>query len=132
MKINVEITYDPKHDEWNATQNPIILKPGTTEIVWNIKLTNRAGAIRFGTNDLYRGIAFNRRDWPGTVPKGNEEQWHTVINDRLPPYTETQRYHYTVNAVYTPRDAEVSEMKSWDPEVDETSDPPPPVKPPVK
>ena len=132
MKTEVEITYHPLLDEWEATQNPIVLKPGITAIVWTIKTTNRAGEIRFGTDDLFRGISFNRHDWPGTVPKGTSEQWHTVINDQLPPYSETQHFHYTVNAVYTPRDAEVSEMKSWDPEVDETSDPPPPVKPPVK
>jgi hypothetical protein len=128
MKINVEITYDPLHDEWDATQNPIVLKPGISEIAWTVKLTEPAGAISFSTEPDFRGITFNKRDWPGTIPKGNSETWHTTINDDLPPYSETQHFHYTVNTLYTPTGAAVAEKKSWDPEVDERADPPPPVK----
>jgi hypothetical protein len=128
MDIDVVITFDPAKNRWHATDNPIVLKPGTTRINWTIKLTEPTGDITFGNQPDFRGISFNNHDWPGSLPVGTQKLWTTEITDDLPPFSDTARFHYTVNALYTPSGAVVAEQKSWDPEVDEEADPPPPIR----
>lgn len=127
--ISVTILYDPVRDEW-AAENPIKVGPGVTEIRWQIELMETAaGEISFGIEPLFQGITFNRRRaWPGTPPKGNATVWTTTIKDDLKPGDKPKNFHYTVNALYKADTAQpIALRKSWDPDIEEDPDGPPPV-----
>jgi hypothetical protein len=122
---HVVITYDSKNNSFSASQNPLVVYPGVTQIVWTVELTEEStGVIYFGTEPTFQGIDFGPR-WAGTKPKGDTESWTVAIDDQLNP-GQTRRYHYTVNTWYKLNDeAKTAEKKSWDPEVEENGDPPP-------
>jgi hypothetical protein len=123
MTKTVTVTYDASNDKWEA-ENPIVVSKGITTIEWAIQLSDSStGMISFGTEPSFQGIKFGPR-WPGTHPKGNQTMWATTINDRLDD-NEVKKYHYTVNALYQADELSPAMKKSWDPEVEEDTPPPP-------
>jgi hypothetical protein len=124
----VKVTYDSATGQFDASENPVVVTPGLTRIVWTIGLTNEStGEIHFGTDPDFRGIDF-AGDRPGTVPKGDKLVWTSLILDVLKPGDPPKSYHYNVNAWYADRRTEIlPEKKTWDPEVEEEPKEPPPV-----
>ena len=123
----VLVTYDSVGGQWSA-KNPVVVYPGLTRIEWTIALTKEStGAITFGTEPEFPGILFDS-DWPGTKPLGDEKTWSVEINDTLKPGDPSVEYHYTVNSWYKSADRETPPVKkSWDPDVEEDPDDPPPL-----
>jgi hypothetical protein len=129
MDKPVTVTYDPKRDLFTADENPVQVLPGLSTITWTIKLAASAkGAIYFGTEQDFQGIVFDP-GWNGTPPKGDAKIWTVKVLDDLKPGDDPVSYHYTVNSLYQPDDLSPAERKTWDPDVEEDpNNPPPPVK----
>lgn len=123
----VNIKFDSATGQWTASENPVAVTPGLTAIVWTIGLASDSqGEIHFGTEADFPGIQFTK-GWPGTRPHGDKKVWMTAIEDKMQPDDPPQLFHYTVNAWYADRREEIQpEKKSWDPDVEEESDPSPP------
>lgn len=121
----VVVTYDAATKTWSA-ENPVNVYPGVTKIVWLIELTDKAdGEISFGIEPDFPGISFEDT-WPGTPPSGDKKKWTTDIKDTLQPGDPPQTFAYTVNAWYQNPDRLVPPSPvSWDPDVEENTDPPP-------
>lgn len=127
----VELKYDAASARWHASENPVKVYKGLTKITWTIALTElSSGELVFGTEPDFAGITFNEH-WPGSPPKGDKKLWTTNVADKMSAHEPPQFFHYTVNAWYSdPRAAIAPQQLSWDPEVEEGGDPPPPVTPP--
>jgi hypothetical protein len=127
--VEVVITYDPVLETWEA-ENPVKVYPGITAIVWKVQLAKDGyGEIYFGEAPDFQGITFDP-GWPGTEPKGGPHTWTAILRDTLKPGEPPRDFHYTVNTLYQTNRAQPAMRKSWDPDVEEEPDQPPPVKPP--
>lgn len=129
---NVKLNYNAVDKKWSASENPVKVYKGLTKITWTITLDELSnGVLVFGTDPDFAGITFND-DWPGSEPKGDKKLWTTNIADTMSAHEPPKLFHYTVNAWYSDPRAELEPQQlSWDPEVEEENDPPPPVTPPT-
>lgn len=123
--MNIQVKYTPgAADPWSqAPASKIVVTPGQTELDWSIQvIPASAGTIVFSSDPP--GIQFTgtgNSAWPGSPPTADGSDIKSTINNTLPSGSSSAKFHYRVNAVYTPANGTGTQV-TWDPEVEE--DPP--------
>lgn len=126
--INVTISYDPSQpsgSQWSLLPNDNVNgttievdDQGENPIGWSIQMASgQPGTIDFNGDT---GITLDAPgSWPGTVPKGNTNNWSGKLNNTLEEGDDPVSYGYTVNAMYSAGNGITAVPVVWDPEVEE-------------
>lgn len=124
--MNVQVKYSPGDAKpWSQAPSATIPVPpngNPTPIDFSIQvIPASAGSIQFNTSASAPGIQFTgtgNNAWPGTTPSGNATGWSTSITNNKKQGDPSSKYHYVVNALYTPANGTQIAVQ-YDPDVEE-------------